>query len=856
MQKIVNLVLLSALCCSCTFASDGLVAWWNFDAESGPAAVDSVSGAEDKIIGYYKYVPGVKGKSLKTDGYTTSVNRDAGRAPELVDGFTFEAWIAPQAYSWNHAAVISEGAEPGAKKSAGASEVTEEQLEAGLFGAKFSDGHLREADGLDTLKHVNQDWSGGSKDWSARWRGYIKAPHTGEVTFHAEADNGLKLEIDNQMVIDGWGPGKSRSGKISMVKGKLYPIILAYSQDGGKSILRLYWSWARKEKALIKASSLGHTTKDKRTARKDSGFKEEEANMEQRLLFGIDAEGRLVLQALVNWKLQKCVSDAKLDFLKWSHIAGTFDKASGLKVYINGRQAGSLAVTGQVTPAKGKGMLIGKNHKNMSPVNSERGPSRKLKSTMVFDGLIDEVKIYNRALSAAEVKKAYAAVKPAEPKPLAWRQMPSGPKDLPNRFAASYCRLRYSEEWEQKWRVGEHSDILVRFDKSPVRLLFWRGTAYGAVWVAENGKWMGDQSLERTGNSTGWGCAEHMSDKQNRHSYVRIIENHDARKVVHWRYAISDIVYNIYGTDIDGWGEWADEYYYIYPDAVSTRQQILWSNDYHHEWQETIVLHQPGTRPEDNIEINALTWANMDGESVTFSWENRPGGRKKKPADPTIQITNLKSENRPFIIYEPDNGLKIFGCCVEKDRSHFAWWNHWPVAQLPNDGRRASAHDRPAHSSLSQGIEDSPSIKHEPGKGKHTAVTLTGMTAESSHGLVPLARSWNRPAELKLSGEVYESGGYDKYQRAYVLVCLDAGNPSRLQFEIEASEKSPLVNLAFVVENWGEGEAKLKINGETVKRGDNFRLGHNHRIDGSDLIVWVQTESTKPVKISLSPAGG
>jgi hypothetical protein len=385
-------------------------------------------------------------------------------------------------------------------------------------------------------------------------------------------------------------------------------------------------------------------------------------------------------------------------------------------------------------------------------------------------------------------------------------------------------------------------------------MLFWRGTAYGAIWVTEKGLFMGDQSLERTGGGSPWGCAEHMSDKQCRYSRVRLIENHSARAVVHWRYAVSDIKYEIFGADKDGWGEWADEYYYIYPDAVSTRKQVLHSNRLHHEWQETIVLHQPGTRPEDNIEFEAVTWGNMNGESKTYTWKkgDRDDGKLR---DATIQIVNLKAQNKPFIIFEPKSGLKLMRCCVEEQWTRFPWWNHWPVAQLANDGRRTGVPDRPAHTSLAQSIEDSPAIKHDKEKGTFTAVSLTGMSDKGVKGLVPLARSWNYPAKLNLIGSGFKSGGYDRYQRAYVVACENKDARSTLEFALMASEESPLVNPAFVVKDWGEGGAKLEIDGESVRRGRDFRLGHRHRLEGSDLVVWIKKELTKPIIVSLFPTG-
>jgi len=832
-------------------ADEDLLAWWKFDEEKGNIARESVGKISDAIKGNFKYVPGASGKCLRFDGYTTRVVREAEQVPRLVEAFTVEAWIAPQTYSWNWTGIVDQAGEEVIEKVKAGAMV----MKPGLFGARYTEANLENPERTEELNVVDQDWTGTWRDWSARWRGYVEGPFTGDVTFTAEADNGLKLEINKQVVIDGWGRDKGRSGKILMEKGKKYPIVLSYFQDGDPSFLKLYWSWPGQAKTLVASSAFSHSDRDvEHVRRKYMERPGPPAERDQRLSLGIDGQGHIGMKVMVNGELKECISEAAVPLLKWSHIAGTFDKDKGIGLYIDGKQVGSLAVKGVVTPAKGYDLLIGKGSKKMSPVKSERGPSGSILSNMIFDGLIDEVKIYNRALSAVEVSRSYAAVKPKQRQPLSWRVMPSGPKDLPARFGAAYCRLRYAEEWEQLWRVGPHPDILVRFDGTGVRMLFWRGTAYGAVWVAENGKWMGDQSVEASGNSTGMGCAEHMSDKQCRYSRVRLIENHSARAVVHWRYAISDIVYGISRIEKDGWGEWADEYYYIYPDAVSTRKQILHSGTLNHEWQETIVLHQPGTRPEDNIEIEALTWGNMDGESRTYSWETRHERGSGGPKGATIQIVNLKSKYKPFIIYEPGSKMKLFGCCVEEQWSNFPWWNHWPVSQIANDGRRTGVPDRPGHSSLAQAIEDSKGIKHDKEKGTYTAVSLTGMSDKGVRGLLPLARSWNYPAKLNLIDEGFKSEGYDRYQRAYVLACEDKGNPSALEFELAASDKSPVVNPAFVVTGWGESGAKLKINGKPVRRGRDFRLGHRHRLEGSDLVVWIKKESTKSIIVSLFPA--
>jgi hypothetical protein len=566
------------------------------------------------------------------------------------------------------------------------------------------------------------------------------------------------------------------------------------------------------------------------------------------LFFGIDAEGHLGMQLNIDGQLHECVTKEKLPLLKWSHVAAAFSNQSGVTLYINGQKAGHLPVGGALNMEGLSYLLIGKSHEKMSPVGTERDASRKTLSNMVLDGLLDELKIYQRALSPEQVTDSFAAVKPKNMKPLKYRRMPSGPKDLPRRFAAYYTRLEYADLWERPWRVGPHPDILVTFDESPVRVVFWRGTSYGACWVTENDIWMADQSAEDSG--TGWGLSEHMADKQCRYSHVRLIENHDARIVVHWRYAVADIRYTINHEDpITGWGDWTDEYYTIYPDAIATRKQVLWttSNVDGFQWQETIFFSQPGTRPEDNIEMQAFTLANMDGQTHTYSWAAGAPEEYDKPGKANIQLTNLKAENKPFIIFEPGPEISAFGGGDE--HSTFPWWNHWPASKIPSDGREATGPDRPSHSSLSN-YEP----KAVPGEGdSFIAVSLYGMTDKGIESLIPLARSWNHPARLNLMAAGFESEGFNKYERAYVLSRKASGSLSTLKFELAATEKSPVVNPVFIIKNWGHAPAQLKINEKPVKRGKDLRLGHRRTLETTDLIVWIKKISTQPIMISLSP---
>jgi hypothetical protein len=130
---------------------------------------------------------------------------------------------------------------------------------------------------------------------------------------------------------------------------------------------------------------------------------------------------------------------------------------------------------------------------------------------------------------------------------------------------------------------------------------------------------------------------------------------------------------------------------------------------------------------------------------------------------------------------------------------------------------------------------------------------LTGMTDKKAEELAPIARSWLMAPQLDLkSGDVI-SEGYDKPERAYILNCKSKNQPSKIEFELKASEESPVVNAAIVINGWGESGASLSLNGEKVEQGKDFRVGHRLRADTSDLIIWVKIESDENTEFVIEP---
>lgn len=442
-------------------------------------------------------------------------------------------------------------------------------------------------------------------------------------------------------------------------------------------------------------------------------------------------------------------------------------------------------------------------------------------------------------------------------------KLPSGPSG-PGRFGAYYTKLKYSPQWDKPWRVGGHADVVVRFEDGGHKFVFWRGTSYIPCWVTDTGVWYTNEFVERRGHHSPntEGCVEPMSDKQCRFSHVRIIESSDARVVVHWRYAPVDVRYNHPFIDpLTGWGDWVDEYYTIYPNAVGVRKITVNTTrpDLWTEFQESIVVNQPGTMPDDNIELGAVSVANMKGESKTYYW-TRDGGSEfdEEPAHANILKINLKGSLKPFALVAPpeEDGILITSYEGHGRGSHFNFWDHWPVSQTASDGRMAKSAANPSHSSLCHiGLPGNATVEWKPyakGEKSQTKIMLHGMTDKAVAELVPLAKSWLQPAELKLRGRGYSSEGYDPTQLAYVLVCKDPGKSSELEFKLAASKESPVINPAIVVKNWGRDDVSLKINGKRVQEGSGFRCGHVYGVTGTNLIVWIAADTEKDMSVSIT----
>lgn len=82
-----------------------------------------------------------------------------------------------------------------------------------------------------------------SDDFSVRWSGVIVAPKSGKYVFTSASDDGIRLYINNQLLIDDWNDHavEARSATITLEEGKIYPLTFEYYEHGGDAIVLLGW---------------------------------------------------------------------------------------------------------------------------------------------------------------------------------------------------------------------------------------------------------------------------------------------------------------------------------------------------------------------------------------------------------------------------------------------------------------------------------------------------------------------------------------------------------------------------------------------------------------------------------------
>ncbi|MCU1681243.1 MAG: bglK [Amycolatopsis sp.] len=80
--------------------------------------------------------------------------------------------------------------------------------------------------------------------WSTKWTGTLTPPTTGNYQFAMTSDDGSRLIINGQTVVNNWfnQPATTRTGNITLTAGQPVSIEVDYFQDGGGSVANLGWT--------------------------------------------------------------------------------------------------------------------------------------------------------------------------------------------------------------------------------------------------------------------------------------------------------------------------------------------------------------------------------------------------------------------------------------------------------------------------------------------------------------------------------------------------------------------------------------------------------------------------------------
>jgi hypothetical protein len=161
------------------------------------------------------------------------------------------------------------GTDPGSGGDSGSDPGGDEP--AGLEGRYYTGTFDDEPDLVRIDSRVDFRWGSGSPDglpgngFQVRWEGQVIPAHgsgTQSYTFHTVSDDGVRLWVGDELVIDNWTlHGETEdTAAVPLQAGQAYAIRMEYFESGGQATAQLCWSTAGTPREIIPASQLRATT--------------------------------------------------------------------------------------------------------------------------------------------------------------------------------------------------------------------------------------------------------------------------------------------------------------------------------------------------------------------------------------------------------------------------------------------------------------------------------------------------------------------------------------------------------------------------------------------------------------------
>lgn len=136
---------------------------------------------------------------------------------------------------------------------------------AGLKGEYYDNMDLTDLKLTRTDANLNFGWgdlspdaSIGADTFSIRWQGLIRPKSTGTYTFYANSDDGVRLWVNGQLLIDKWIAQASEltSLPINLTAGQNYELRIEYFENSVGASFGLSWSSASQVKEIVPQSQL------------------------------------------------------------------------------------------------------------------------------------------------------------------------------------------------------------------------------------------------------------------------------------------------------------------------------------------------------------------------------------------------------------------------------------------------------------------------------------------------------------------------------------------------------------------------------------------------------------------------
>ncbi len=113
---------------------------------------------------------------------------------------------------------------------------------------------------------VDFNWGDGSPagsvptdNFSVRWTGQVEAPVSGNYTFSTISDDGVRLWVNNTLIINNWTSHAAvtdNSPVVVLTAGQKYDIKMEYFENGGGAVARLLWTYPGQSQQAVPKSRL------------------------------------------------------------------------------------------------------------------------------------------------------------------------------------------------------------------------------------------------------------------------------------------------------------------------------------------------------------------------------------------------------------------------------------------------------------------------------------------------------------------------------------------------------------------------------------------------------------------------